>query len=242
MTGIVWPWILLASKLLERDERDAVLGDLQETNERAWRGFLDVFGLVLRRQAGLWKDSRPWLAGFAVALPCSYLLTTVSISVSCTYQRLVNHKVYGWHWPTGNEGFPLLMCHIFLLIAWSWCGGYIVGSTSRRTLWASAILSVIPALHWLNMYPPHTLPKLCMFLFFLPAIFGVGWGVRHIRITLRAASLLALTMTVLMICAWSNNALWILNWALILPAWYLVAAAWRSSQGGKHGRDPWAMS
>ena len=242
MNGIPWQLIGFASKLLERDEREAVLGDLQETNENTWRGFLDVFGLVFRRQAGLWKNPAPWLAGFVVAVPCSYLLTTVSISVSCTYQRLVNHKVYGWHWPTGNEGFPLLFCHIYLLLAWSWCGGYIVGSISRRTLWASATLSVIPTLHSLNMYPSHSLPRLCLFLFFLPAVFGVYWGSRNVHISFRTASLLALTMTVLMICAWSNNALWILNWALILPAWYLVAAAWRSSRRAERGRGPWAIS
>jgi hypothetical protein len=242
MNGIPWQLIGFASKLLERDEREAVLGDLQETNENTWRGFLDVFGLVFRRQAGLWKNPAPWLAGFVVAVPCSYLLTTVSISVSCTYQRLVNHKVYGWHWPTGNEGFPLLFCHIYLLLAWSWCGGYIVGSISRRTLWASATLSVIPTLHSLNMYPSHSLPRLCLFLFFLPAVFGVYWGSRNVHISFRTASLLALTMTVLMICAWSNNALWILNWVLVLPAWYLVAAAWRSSRRAERGRGPWAMS
>jgi len=222
--------------MLDRDERDAVLGDLLETNESGWRGFLDVFGLIFRRQAGLWKNPHPWLVGFLVALPCSYLLTTVSISVSCTWQRLVNHKVYGWHWPTGHEGFPLLFCHIFLLITWSWTGGYIVGSVSRRTLWASAALSIIPAILSLKMYPSDTLPRLCLFLFLLPAIFGARSGLRNARISLRAASLLALTMTALMISAWSYQALWILNWALVLPAWYLVVAAWLSKQRPGYAR------
>jgi len=229
MNTIAWPLVELASKLLDRDEREAVIGDLLETNESVWRSFFDVFSLVVRRQAALWTNARPWLAGFVVALPCSYLLTTVSISVSCTWQRLVNHKVYGWHWPTGHEGFPLLLCHIFLLIAWSWTGGYIVGSVSRRTLWASAALSVIPAILSLKMYPADAVPRLCLFLFLLPAIFGVRSGLRNARISLRAASLLALTMTALMISAWSHQALWILNWALILPAWYLVAAVWLSN-------------
>jgi hypothetical protein len=227
MSGIGWPLVELASKLLERQEREAVVGDLLETNESAWQGFLDVSGLILRRQAGLWKDFRPWLAGFLIAIPCSYLLTSVSVSVSCTYQRLVNHKVYGWHWPTGHEGFPLLLCHIFLLIAWSWSGGYIVGPISRQTLWASAILSVLPSVLSLHMYPSQALPRFCLYL--LPAVFGVRHGLRNIRISLRAAFLLALTMTVLMILAWNNQAFWILNWILILPAWYLVAAAWRSN-------------
>ena len=139
MSGIPWPLVGLVSKLLDEDEREAVLGDLLEINEGAWQGFLDVSGLVFRRQIGLWKDPRPWLAGFVVALPSSYLLMYVSLSVTCTYQRLVNHRIYGWHGPTGHEGFPLLLCHIFLLIAWSWSAAYIVGSVSRRTLCGRAL-------------------------------------------------------------------------------------------------------
>jgi hypothetical protein len=56
MNGIDWPLLEFASKLLERNERETVLGDLLETNESAWQGLLDVFGLVLRRQAALWRD------------------------------------------------------------------------------------------------------------------------------------------------------------------------------------------
>ena len=106
MNAIAWPLVEFTSRLLDHEEREVVLGDLLETNENAWRGLLDVFGLVSRRQAGLWRDLRPWLAGFALALPSSYLLMTASLSVSCTYQRLVNHKVYAGYWPTGHEGFP----------------------------------------------------------------------------------------------------------------------------------------
>lgn len=238
MNRVAWPLVEIAAKLLERNEREAVLGDLEEANEGAWQGFLDVFSLVFRRQAALWKGPRPWLAGFLVALPCGYLLTYVSVSVSCTWQRLVHHKVYGWHWPTGHEGFALLLCHIFLLITWSWTGGYIAGSLSRRTLWASAALSMLPALLSLKKYPSDALPRLCLFLFLLPAIFGAVQGWRNARISLRTASLLALIMTMLMFSAWSYQALWIFNWALVLPAWYLTAAARRSSRKGRSGSQP----
>lgn len=229
MTG-AWTLVDLVSRMLEREERETVLGDLQEARQGTWRSLQDVFGLIFRRQASLWKGPRPWLAGFAVALPCSYLLTHVSISVTCTYERLVNHRVYAcWH--TGHEGFPLLLCHILLLTAWSWAGGYIVGSVSRQTLWLSAALSVIPSYFCMcwdgQMFPS----KLCFFLFVFPAIFGVHRGLRNATISFRTASLLALTVTVLMISAWSNQALWILNWALVLPAWYLAATAWRSRRG-----------
>lgn len=225
MSRTAWKLAELASKPLESDEREAVLGDLLESNQSALRALLDISGLVFRRQAGLWKGPRPWLAGF-LTLPCSWLLMHVSLSVTCTYQRLVHHKLYTcWH--TGHEGFPLLLCHIFLLIAWSWSGGYIVESVSRRTLWASAALSVFPALNlcWSDSELPS---RLCLFLFILPAIFGVRRGLRKTRISLLSASFLAFIMTVLMISAWSYQALWMLNWALILPAWCLVAMAWHS--------------
>jgi hypothetical protein len=235
MNTIAWPLVELTSRLLNHEEREVVLGDLLETNETAWRGFLDVFGLVFRRQAGLWRDPRPWLAGFAVALPSSYLLMTASLSVSCTYQRLVNHKVYAGHWPTGHEGFPLLLCHIFLLIAWSWSAGYMVGSGSRRTLWVSAALSALPS--WLFLCMSFSKP--CLFLFLPPAILGVRRGWQGARISFRAASVLAFAMTVLMISAWSNEALWILNWAFLCPAWYLVAESWRS--GPKRRTGLWPM-
>jgi hypothetical protein len=137
MSGFAWPLLELTSRLLDRDEREVVLGDLLETNENFCRGLLDVFGLILRRQAAHWRRPGPWLAGLAVTIPSSYLLMTVSLSVSCTYQRLVNHKMYAG--PTGHEGFPLLLCHIFVLLAWSWSGGYIVGSVSPRTVWVNAV-------------------------------------------------------------------------------------------------------
>jgi hypothetical protein len=235
MNGIAWPLVGLASKLLDRDEREVVLGDLLETDESAWRGFLDVFGLYFRRQGGLWKESRPWFAAFVVALPCSYLLMYVSISVRCTFERLVHHKVYGWHWPTGHEGFGLLLCHIFLLVTWSWSTGYIAGSVSRRTLWVSGALSLFPSLLCLPMHRAASLPWFCLFLFLPPAVMGAIQGLCSARVSLGSASLLAVMTSALMILAWSNHALWNLNWILIWPSWYLVATAWRSGSGSRSG-------
>lgn len=233
MNASGWRLLDLGTKLLDPEEREVVLGDLVETDETAWRGLLDVFGLVLRRQAGLWRDRRPWVAGFAVAFPSSYLLMTASFSVACTYQRLVNHRVFVGHWPTGHEGFPLLLCHVLLLTGWSWTAGYMVGSLSRRTLWASVVLAVVPSLllcmcgFWL-----------CCFLFLPPAIVGVRRGTLGSRISLRAASVLTVTMTVLMISAWSNDALWAANWALLGPALHLVLSVRRSSPNGRAGFWP----
>jgi hypothetical protein len=234
MNTSAWPLVELSTRLLDPQEREVVLGDLEETQETTWRGLLDVFGLILRRQVGLWRDLRPWVAGFIVALPSSYLLMIASFSVSCTYQRLVNHRVFIGLWPTGHEGFPLLFCHVLLLISWSWTAGCVVGSVSRRTLWASVVLATAPALLFLCA----SASWFSLYLFLPTAIFGVWRGWQGSRISFRTASVLALTMTALMISAWSNDALWTANWVLLGPAWILVARARRPGPNGRAGFWP----
>jgi hypothetical protein len=230
MSGTGWSLVEVASKVLENNEREAVLGDLAEAGESPWRGVLEICGLAVRRQAGLWRDRQPWLAAFGFALPSAYLLMYVSVSVSCTYQRLIHHKDSAG-WPTGHEGFLLLLCHVFLLITWSWTGGYVVAWVSRRTLWMSAALSLLPCMVCVARFPFESLPKLCLFLFLVPAALGVREGLRHARIALGSASILAAATTALMILAWCSKALWILNWALIWPVLYLVATALSSQEG-----------
>jgi hypothetical protein len=235
MNTNTWPLLELSTRLLDPEEREVVLGDLLETHATTWRGLFDIFGLVLRRRADLWRDPRPWLAGFVVALPSSYLLMGASSSVTCTYQRLVHHRAFVEHSPTGHEGFLLLLCHVLLLIAWSWAAGYTVGSVSRRTLWASVVLAAVPSLNFLC----GPVSGLCLFLFLPPAMLGVWRGWQGSRISFRTATVLALTVTVLMISAWTNNALWMANWALLCPAWYLVVGARRSRPNG--GDRFWSM-
>jgi hypothetical protein len=238
MSGIAWSLVEFAARLLEREEREAVLGDLEEAGESPWRSLLDVGGLTLRRQAGLWKEPRPWLAGFLVTVPCSYLLTHVSMSVTYTYERVVNHKVWSCI-PTGHEGILLMLCHIFLLIAWSWSAGYVMGAVSRLTLWASALLAVVPPAYYLSKHELPASLRLCVFLFVLPAILGARQSLRKVRLNLGTAAFLAVAITGIMIFAWGSDALWIFNWALIGPAWYLVARAWRSGREPRTG--PWTM-
>jgi len=88
MTSTGWSFVEAAARLLARDEREAVLGDLLEADENALHGLFGVLSLVFRREAALWKTWRPWLAGFGVALPSSFLLMGFSLSVSWSYLTL----------------------------------------------------------------------------------------------------------------------------------------------------------
>lgn len=108
MTNLCWHCAERTARLLERDECEAVLGDLQETGENAWSALLEISGLVVRRRLALWKDWRPWLASFGLALPCSLLLMGFSLTVSQTYQRLIDATTFNAGGLRMGPGFLLL--------------------------------------------------------------------------------------------------------------------------------------
>jgi hypothetical protein len=232
MTSINSSVVQIVARLLEPGEREAVLGDLMEAQESVWQGLLGVLGLVVRRQALLWKNWRAWLAGFGVALPGSFLLMGTSLSVSWSYQRLLCPELLKAASLTKGSGVFLLLYQAALLVGWSWTGGYMVGLLSRRTLWASTLLCYLPCLFCLSRYRVESLPRPCLFLFLLPAISGVRQRLRGSRMNLAPATVLALGLTLLTMAAWSSGSarVWSpprlsLHWALSLPAWYLVAMA-----------------
>ena len=234
MTRADWALVNYASRLLAPSEREAVLGDLVESRDSGWQGLVGVLGLVFRRQALLWKNWRPWLAGFGVALPSSFLLMGASLSVSWSYMRLLCPELLQQASLTRPSATVVLLGQALLLIGWSWTGGFVVGSLSRRTLWASALLCYSPCLFCLSRFRLQSLSPVCLFLFLVPAIWGVYHGRRISSIKFSTAIALAIGVTLLMLPQWSTAGQhwwtpprWSLNWLLLWPAWYLVATSWR---------------
>ena len=86
MTRVGSSFVAIAAQMLQRDEREAALGDLVEASEGAWQGLADVLSLVLYRQAILWKSWRPWLAGLGLTVPNSFLLMGASVSLSQSFR------------------------------------------------------------------------------------------------------------------------------------------------------------
>jgi hypothetical protein len=236
MTGVSWSLVDVVAQLLERDEREAVLGDLVEAGESGWQALPGVLSLIVRRQAVLWKDWRPWLASVGLALPGSLLLMGFSISVSQSYQQFIGPEILRATGLPVRPGFCLLLCNIFLLVGWSWTGGFVMGSVSRRTVWVSALLSFVPCLFCLARFRVESLSRFCLLVFLLPAIWGALRGLRVIRIERTSAIVLALAVTVLTIPAWSRTGLWIPNFLLSWPAWYLVATAQGADQEARRFR------
>ena len=218
----------LVSNLLERAERDAVHGDLLESGESPWQSLLAVVGLVIRREAALWINWRPWLAAFGLALPGSFLLMGFSLSVSRAYQQLENVTIRHAAGPSVGPGLALFLCNVLLLLAWSWTGGFVVGAVSRRTVWVSAALSFAPCLVCLKRFRVESLSRLCLLLFLPAALWGARRGLQIVRIKPGAAVALAMGVTALTVPLWSSTGAWIPNWALSWPAWYLVATARRT--------------
>jgi hypothetical protein len=202
-----WPMLEVAARLLEPRERDIVLGDLEESGENAWVGLAGVLGLFVRRQTFLWKSWRPWAAALGLALPGSFLLMGFSLSVSASIQ--------------GFTATSLAISHIFLLLVWSWTGGFVISAVSRKTLWVSIAASCIPCLFCLSRYKGHSLPWPCLVIFLVPAVFGVRRGLRTASFPFWPALVLAVGTTLCTIPMW-NEGLPSLNWLLIWPGWYLV--------------------
>ena len=81
MTSAGWSFVGAAARLLARDEREAVLGDLVEAGESVWQGLFGVLGLVFRREAVFgkagghgWQDSE-WRFQAAFSLWGSHCLS-----------------------------------------------------------------------------------------------------------------------------------------------------------------------
>jgi hypothetical protein len=176
-----------------------------------------VLDLVARRQLLLWKSWRPWLSGFGLALPNSFLLMGASVGVSMAYQSLTARG-------TLNEP-SLLIYRVLLLIAWSWSGGFVVGKLSRQTLWASVLLCFMPCLFCLARFRSPHLSRASLLLFLLPAVVGAFQGVRGIQLGLKAAFALAFAVTASMIFLWSSGRLSVIDCSLIWPVWYIASTA-----------------
>ncbi len=149
----------------------------------------------------------------------------LSVSVSRTFQHFFDAAILHATGPARTPGLSFLVWQILLLSAWSWSGGFVVGSLSRPTIWISAALSCLPCLFCLSRFRIESLPRLSLLLFVAPAVWGARRGLRFPQLQRTSAIILAASVTALTIPTWIGKGPWNPNWALIWPAWYLVAAS-----------------
>lgn len=239
MTEISWWLVDAVSRILESDERDAVLGDFAESGVRGGKALRDLLGLVLRRQAALWKDWRPWVALFGVVGPVGVVLSRRAFGLSL---RLAMYFLTYWRFGvrfedglTVPQDIVAFVCQSLALIFYSWTGGFVLGSLSRRTIWVNAALFCFVSLvaggalrdvAVLTIF--RGLPLVAeAVLFLLPLIWGVREGLRLGTMRVRSTILLVATMaTITMLATWTGG--W---WHAALVAW--SQGVWQENAGGQ---------
>jgi hypothetical protein len=227
-------WLVNAlSMTLDRNERDAVLGDLSESQARAAEALGDVLGLVIRRQAALWGDWRPWLCLSTVVIPIGILLSHASrwwADSSAIYAFLY---VNNWTWyylgsPGARHDLITISLDIILeyvtLVFWAWTSGFLLGSISRRTLFVTGPLFCVAiaagtagsstngranpfndAVFSIWFYDVAFPSLLCAVLVLLPAILGMRRSLRGLPVSLRSTACVFACAALL--TGWSAKAL-----------------------------------
>lgn len=214
MSGAGWACVEAAAGLLEAREREIVLGDLTEGGCDVWRGLSDVLGLALRRHAELWTSWSPWAASVGLAWPASLFLMGNSVAVSGALLRL-------------GHGAPVVPAvgRLVLLMILAWMAGYVTGTISRKTLWASALACVVPCCFCLALWPGSWLGALRLLVFVAPAFCGVWMGRRRERLALRWA-VMAAAAAMLVPVMWEQGG-GLYGVGVLWPAVYLVCTARR---------------
>jgi hypothetical protein len=130
-------------RLLEPDERDAILGDLAEGKASPLRALFELSGLIIRRHSERWRDWRPWLAVVTIVVPVGATLSHVArwwADVDAIYAWAYVSNWTGAHLDSPGARTDLIhhttrfLLHCLTLAAWSWTAGTALGLIARRTL------------------------------------------------------------------------------------------------------------
>ena len=222
MIGIYWRAVDLLCRMLEPDERAAVRGDLTESGETGGRALVAVMGLVLRRQAALWKAWQPWAVLVGIAVPFGWGLGLISWGLSHNSANYFLAYARQWNNPIIREDFPGFAAGT--LMSWlgascgSWISSFGLGFMSRRTIpingalyGAAMSLGYVAspyifsgARHWhpvsgSALYQAVSLAVLAIVVVF-PSVLGIRQGLRlathrpFIQTILRAATIATLVM------------------------------------------------
>jgi hypothetical protein len=163
MTNFCWQLVDLLSRMLQPDERDAVLGDQAESGASGGQALRDLLGLIVRRQVELWQRSHSWLALAGLVIPLGALLTVVSRRTANGNAIYLWLYANNWTWTyVTNAGFrgdfvgygTGVVISWIELICWSWTGGLLLGYVSRRTTWSNAVLLSFGLLLGVLLHPP----------------------------------------------------------------------------------------
>jgi len=156
-----WVLALWLSSTLEWPEREAAVGDLAEAGENGGRALVNVFGLVMRRQAAGWKDSQLWVVLFILVIPFSFMLCTVAQGVaglSAVYTWMYANnwdwellKNFGFWYVLGDAAMQLSL-DCLMVACWSWSAGFLLGCIRKplQPAMRRALLLLLPLFQFVN--------------------------------------------------------------------------------------------
>ena len=125
--------------ILEPAEREAVLGDLEETGKSGFQAAVDLLGLVVRRLALPWRRPGTWLVFLVAVVP---LATLISISAGRVVDRFAFQL---WKYSNDvrrNVGAFDLAFYALELACFAWASGVVIGGLSRRGARRNAVLLI----------------------------------------------------------------------------------------------------
>ncbi len=220
----VWWFVDVISALLDRDEREAVRGDIAESGASGGSALWDVSGLVVRRHGELWLNWRPWFTLMGIVVPVGVLLSNVSrhwgqgaaIYFSVYAGDEVSTSLAGSVWATGGQlELTRLLTWFFLnaltLVGWSYAAGWTLGSLSRRTIWTTGLLFylvlVSGTVGWASVGSPvnieisslgYGVPAIHRAVFVVaPALWGMYQGAQSVALSRHRAILAAVAVAFL---------------------------------------------
>jgi enterochelin esterase-like enzyme len=217
--------IEITASLFPPNVQDAVLGDLEESGESEFKKLFVLLEILARKQLEPWRTWHPWIAGGA-SISGALLLLGASFCLSLDLRPLLHGGLAHANWS--------LLPEIILLLAWSWTAGFAVGSLSRKTAWANALLCSLPCLSCVTHFREPSLSRFCVLLFLTPSLLGAFQGTRRLHLHFTPAIVMATSTTGLMF-AWPR--MWPSFWFLLFPAWFLVATAQKSGTSNHRNKN-----
>jgi hypothetical protein len=143
MMRATWWLVDRISRLLDRDEREAVRGDFAEWELTGGEALRDLVGLIVRRHASVWAGWRPWLALLALVAPIGMLLSLASRNWSSGWA--IGSFLYANNWTWGyleSPGARIDLAQTIggvclgsaALMVWSWTIGFALASLAPRAV------------------------------------------------------------------------------------------------------------
>lgn len=151
LESIMMRGMSLACRALEPAEREVVCGDLSEAGEYGWLALREVLSLVIRRRVLNLEFARCCVLIGVLTIPATLLLTLLAVRIadgSAIYLWMwINNSDWAilqsaGLWNTVLEFAPGLLFSYITLACCSWTCGLLIGWSSLRARWLSALLMV----------------------------------------------------------------------------------------------------